>query len=498
MAATMNNKSIPATRYNFALVFFVALGSFTYGFNTSIMGTVFGLAPFFSYFNLELTGPGADYANSMIGATNGLFSAGGIIGCLLMTKLADRFGRKRTIQGICAICVVSVIFQAAAVHIAMLLVGRFLNGLGSGMMNVIIPLYQSEVAPSHIRGRMVGAHGFCLVLGYNFAAWTGLGCYFATNPQMQWRLCLALPAVAPGILGLGSSLIPESPRWLVTQDRGTEALDVLTKLHHQPGDSNNEAAQSECRAIKTQLMAESSEPKSFVGIMRKPSYRKRILIGIFVQCIAQSTGVLVINNYQVLLYNGLGLTGYLPLLLYGVYTAWAAFLNWVGAMFVDKFGRILMLTVGLVGCALMVAGEAAIVAVAAENKNNHAINAAGVFFLFVFVTFYATCIDAISYIYCTEIFPTSIRAKGVSYSVIGLFIMTLIYTQPAPIAFAQVGWKYYLVFVIVPLLGAPVVYFMFPETKGLSLEEIGTLFDDGNETSTVEVREDVAEKLDCF
>lgn len=76
--------------------------------------------------------------------------------------------------------------------------------------------------------------------------------------------------------------------------------------------------------------------------------------------------------------------------------------------------------------------------------------------------------------------------------------MLLVYTQPAPIAFAQVGWKYYLVFVIVPLLGAPVVFFMFPETKGLSLEEIGTLFDDGNETSTVEVREDVTEKLDCF
>ncbi|RKL44175.1 hypothetical protein BFJ72_g3908 [Fusarium proliferatum] len=125
-------------------------------------------------------------------------------------------------------------------------------------------------------------------------------------------------------------------------------------------------------------------------------------------------------------------------------------------------------------------------------------NFALVFFVALGSFTYGLCIDAISYIYCTEIFPTSIRAKGVSYSVIGLFIMTLIYTQPAPIAFAQVGWKYYLVFVIVPLLGAPVVYFMFPETKGLALEEISTLFDDRNEASTVEVREHVAEKLDCF
>ena len=66
------------------------------------------------------------------------------------------------------------------------------------------------------------------------------------------------------------------------------------------------------------------------------------------RCLAQSTGVLVINNYQVLLYNGLGLTGYLPLLLYGIYTLWAAFLNWAGSMFVDRFGRIRMLIIGCV------------------------------------------------------------------------------------------------------------------------------------------------------
>ncbi|KAL9563120.1 hypothetical protein ACKAV7_012862 [Fusarium commune] len=493
----MKSDVVPATRYNFAIVFFVALGSFTYGFNASIMGTVFGLSSFFSYFNLSLTGPEADYANTIIGATNGLFSAGGIIGCLLMTWLADRFGRKRTIQIICCVCVGSVILQAAAVHIAMLLVGRFLNGLGSGMINVITPVYQSEVAPPRIRGRMVGTHGFSLVLGYNLAAWTGLGCYFARNPQLQWRLCLALPAVAPSILGFGSSLIPESPRWLVKNNRSSEALKILATLHHEPGALDTSAAQAECQAIQAQVEAESAKATSFLSIMKNPSYRKRVFIGLFVQCAAQSTGVLVVNNYQVLLYNGLGLYGYLPLLLYAVYTAWAAFLNWAGAMFVDRVGRIRMLIIGLVGCGLMLAAEAAMVAVAAKKKDDHTINALGVFFLFAFVTFYATCIDAISYVYCTEIFPTAIRAQGVSYSIIGLFAMTLIYTQPAPTAFAEVGWKYYLVFIIVPLLSAPIMHFYFPETKGMSLEEIGVVFGDAEVIRSASIHEEKAdEKLE--
>jgi hypothetical protein len=65
-------KAIATSRYNFLLVFFVALGSFTYGFNSSIMGTVFGLPSFYSYFNLDTTGPGASYANDIIGGKTSL------------------------------------------------------------------------------------------------------------------------------------------------------------------------------------------------------------------------------------------------------------------------------------------------------------------------------------------------------------------------------------------------------------------------------------------
>jgi MFS family permease len=97
---------------------------------------------------------------------NSLYSAGGLIGALSVGWLADRLGRKRSIQLICAFCVTASVFTTASVNIAMFLVGRTLQGASSGMIDTICPLYQSEVSPAHARGRMVGMHAFFLVLGY--------------------------------------------------------------------------------------------------------------------------------------------------------------------------------------------------------------------------------------------------------------------------------------------------------------------------------------------
>ncbi|QKX58701.1 uncharacterized protein TRUGW13939_05828 [Talaromyces rugulosus] len=465
-----------ATRYNFQVVFFVALGSLTYGFNNSIMGTVFGLPSFFAYFDLK---DGSSRQTSIEATTQGIFYAGGIIGCGVVAWLADKLGRKRSVQIITIACIVSAAIQAGSVHIAMLLVGRFFNGMGSGMINVIVPLYQSEVSPPKMRGRMVGSHGFLIVVGYALAAWTGLGCYYENNPQIQWRLCLALQIVPPLLLVLGSSWLPESPRWLLAQHRRDEALKVLNRLDDTDPlhGSREDHVRQECRLIESQLELDSRKPTNLIAVLKNASYRKRFLMGLFVQCLAQSTGVLVINNYQVILYNGLGLSGSVPLLLYGVYTTWAAFLNWAGPMIVDRVGRIRMLSVGMIGCALMVSCEAAMVAQYGGTSNEIG-NGFGVLFLFLFVTFYGSCVDAISYVYCSELFPTNLRAQGVGLSVMGLFAMTLVYTQAAPVAFADVGWKYYLVFILVPAVSTPLMWFKFPETKGLSLEEIGAFFGD--------------------
>lgn len=135
-----------------------------------------------------------------LAAQNGLFFGGGFMGCFIVAYLPDRIGRIRNIQLTCVTCVIGSILQGAATHIAMLLVGRFLTGLGAGMVNCSIPLYQAEVSPPKQRGRMVGSHGVMLSAGFAFAGWAGYGCYYEPNHDIQWRLLLCLQVVSPAIL----------------------------------------------------------------------------------------------------------------------------------------------------------------------------------------------------------------------------------------------------------------------------------------------------------
>lgn len=206
---------------------------------------------------------------------------------------------------------------------------------------------------------------------------------------------------------------------------------------------------------------------------------------------AQSTGVLVINNYQVLLYTGLGLTGSVPNMLYAIWETYAAILNFFNALLLDRIGRIKIMVIGLIGCSLSVAVFAALVAQFAGTANKVG-NAFGVLFIFIFVTFYGGSMDASSYVYCSEIFPTSFRSRGMGVSVAGLFLGSLTYTVPAPTAFAHIGWKYYLVFIFLPWVGAFSMMKFFPETARLSLEEIGGLF--GDEVVHLDLLGNVEEK----
>jgi MFS family permease len=130
-----------ANAYNFAVTFFAALGSFTYGYNVAIMGSVIGLPAFFGYFNIDYA---SSEGSSITGAINGVFYGGGAIGCWTMSYLADYFGQQRCLQIICVVLITSAALQAGSVHIVMLLVARFLNGISIGWINSITPTCKSH------------------------------------------------------------------------------------------------------------------------------------------------------------------------------------------------------------------------------------------------------------------------------------------------------------------------------------------------------------------
>ncbi|KAK3629537.1 hypothetical protein LTR56_017966 [Elasticomyces elasticus] len=132
---------------------------------------------------------------------------------------------------------------------------------------------------------------------------------------------------------------------------------------------------------------------------------------------------------------------------------------------------------GFAGCVIALIGECITVSVY-QRTGQRAAASAAVFFLFLHIAAFSSSVDATSYIYASEIFPTPARAKGMSISVSGLFVATIIFLQAAPTAFAAIGWQYYLVFICITSVLFVVVWTWFPETTKQSLEDVAVLFND--------------------
>jgi len=341
----------------------------------------------------------------------------------------------------------------------------------------MVPLYITEVAPPHRRGALAGLTGASIVTGYVTSAWVGFGAYYATNEIVQWRLPLAISVVAPlGIL-IGIYWLPESPRFLSLVNRNDEALRIIKKIHHDPNDPHDSAAHAEYVQIMKQVDFDKQQNSSYLQMFKKPSWRKRSLIALFLMFATQSTGCLGITTFQVIIYQSLGLDKSMPLLMYGVYVTVAAFFNYSGALMVDKIGRRRMFLLGypIIAVALLIE---ALLQKQYVGTTDHAGNGASIAFIFIYISCYSFFLDPAQFVYCSEIFPTNIRAKGIGLAFFAYFVGAITYTAPAALAFKNIGWRMYMVWFSCNIVSTIIIYFYIPETTGIALEEVGELFGD--------------------
>ncbi|KAH7084273.1 MFS transporter [Paraphoma chrysanthemicola] len=473
--------------FNVLILIFVGFGSMTYGYTAAVIGNTLGQPSFIKYFDLD-TRPDA---TDLISTTNGIFQAGGVIGTLMLPIASDKFGRKMGIALSALLAVISGAGLAGSVHIGMFIAFRFIAGASAFMVLAAVPIWMNEVVPVKMRAGLVDIHAVCLVFGYTVSGWVGFGFFFWDDGNSNaWRPPLALQCAWPLMLLCGLYWIPESPRWLVMKDRTDEARAILDRLHSDPSDPDNEYARSEFYQIQKQIAIDRTLDSTWITMFRRPSYRKRAFLAIGTTFFIQCSGVLVINNYGPTLYKNLGFSPVQQLLYPAAWLTLALGLNAMAIPLVDLFPRNKYIAVGILGCMATLIVEAALIAEFVPSNNGAALRAA-VAMLYIFQIPYSICLDGTQFAYLGELFPTHLRAKGVSLGVATISFTNIIWLQAAPTAFLTIGWKFYLVFIIPGTIGAVIIWTWFPDTNGMPLEEVAALFGDQDEVAVYQAEIDI-------
>lgn len=183
-----------------------------------------------------------------------------------------------------------------------------------------VPVYTTELSPAESRGLFVGMNGVMIAVGYSIASYmgtcflfyqvnfqlltcSGLAFFFSENPSLQWRGPLGLALIWPIMMLIIIYFVPESPRWLLMKGRTEEAWQVISKLHYDPNDPDQEYSRGEFYQMQKQTELDRTLNPTWKQMFMKPSYRKRVILGTGFAFLGQSTAVLVVNNYVSLIYG---------------------------------------------------------------------------------------------------------------------------------------------------------------------------------------------------
>jgi hypothetical protein len=267
------------------------------------------------------------------------------------------------------------------------------------------------------------------------------------------------------MLMTGVWFLQESPRWLMEMDRHEEARVALFKLHGN--DSNSEHLELEYREIRDAIVAEKTiAVASWKGLLQKPAWRRRLLLGCGIQAFGQLSGINVINYYGLTIYTSLGIDTRTSLMIIGISGSLSIVYCALGLYFLERIGRVKPMIFSAVGCGLALLVNAVLSQYyltdsGIENPNANALRAMVAMNL-VF-SFFFTFTGIISWVYPAEIFPVEIRARGNSISTLTNWCLGLLIGQTSPLALANIGFKFFYVFFVFNLIAAASYLFLYPE-----------------------------------
>ncbi|KAH8704010.1 putative MFS monosaccharide transporter [Talaromyces proteolyticus] len=486
------------------------LGGLIFGYDQGVVSVILVMDQFLAQFPRVAAGTaGAGFWKGLMTA---MIELGAFLGALSQGWIADKISRRYSILVAVAVFSIGSILQTAAVSYPMLTMARLVGGLGIGMLSMVAPLYISEISPPECRGTLLVLEEFCIVLGIVIAFWITFGTRYMSG-EWAWRLPFLLQMVPGFVLAAGVVILPFSPRWLVAQGRADEALQSLSKLRRLP--TSDKRVRQELLDIQVevrfhqQMSAEKHPTLQSVGMQNalrlelvswldlfKKGCRCRTHVGVMLMFFQQFVGINALIYYSPTLFETMGLDYKMQLIMSGILNV----LQLVGVITsvftMDTLGRRKLL---LGGSILMALSHIIIaVLVGLYNKEWPTHRAQGwisvAFLLFYMVAFGASW-GPVPWALPSEIFPSSLRAKGVALATCCNWFCNFIIGLITPPLVEDTGYGAYLFFAIFCVLSGLWTYFFVPETMGRTLEQMDHIFKDNSSAGEEAAREAIEEDL---
>lgn len=431
------------------LFFFGALGGILFGYD---LGVISGVLLFIKkIWNLSAV---------QQGFVNGALAAGAIIGALLVIKLADSLGRRRTILVAASVFALGTIGCTFAPNFETLVAFRFIVGIAVGASSATVPTYLAELAPGKVRGKLASLNQLMIVSGILIA-------YIVDDilaDSANWRAMIAAAIVPAVVLLVGMLRMPESPRWLLKNGRPDEARAVLHSTLQGQG------VEQEFDDITEIIRLDGEQQKGTLKDLTAKWARPALVVALILAVGQQFSGVNAVNTYAPIMFNNLGF-GAAASLLAAVVLGIVKVLFTVGEMFVvDKWGRRPLLQLGgaLMAVTLIVLGLCVTLI-----KDTGVIGPVTLVLLILFLAGYELGWGAVVWVMIGEVFPLRVRGIGTGTASVVLWAATFTITFVFPVMYTGLGlagaaWIFAAVCVILVLLVTKFV----PETKGRTLEQI--------------------------
>jgi SP family arabinose:H+ symporter-like MFS transporter len=420
-----------------------ALGGLLFGFDTAVIAGAtqvlkiqYHLPPFWEGFTV---------ASALIGP---------VIGSILAGIPGDRFGRRDSLRGMAVLYVISALGCAFAWNWTVLVIFRFIGGLGIGGSSVLGPMYIAEISPAKWRGRLVGFFQFNVVFGILLAYFSNYVIGTMSFGEAEWRWKLGVSAAPAAFFLLMLFGIPRSPRWLVKKGRIDEAREVLRLT----GEENYE---QELKDIVESIDAEHVTSDAL--FTRK--YRLPVFLAVSIGMFNQLSGINAILYYLNAIFEHAGfskVSGDLQSVAIG---GTNLLFTMIAMSVIDRVGRKTLLLIGSVGTAVCLGGVAAIFL---TGRHEDLL----VWMLVGYIAFFAFSQGAVIWVFISEVFPNRVRAKGQSLGSFSHWIMNALISWTFPLMAVPSGGYPFVFFSAMMVLQFFVVLFVYPETKGISLEEM--------------------------